>query len=420
MKTRKFLAFMLLGASALAFSACEKDEPKDKSKDGEKVYHITAKFDGKDSDVYMAGISDLNQGSLTFKKNGYALNPVRSARVFTDDLGWVYMYDYGGGYLKKFSYNNGTYTVERQIEVTSAMGGTAYVRPWKINEETILIHNINSSDVAAESTEEADAEYVANGITKRALMYAIRVQIPKVSIAEKLETWTIPLTEWDINEKAYVFRIDAPTVLNDKIYYGVGRKALGDAEATGMHTIVLDYPSLKNPKYIRSTLANGNTNGYRGGNMHAIDGYVYQANSSAPATILRLKDGEYDPEWKFSPSDVLGEEFSTNNWYHAGDGICYMSAKFTNATDENNMWGVVRVDLKNKKVVKMNVPMSNLFGYQHGISKDGKFYMAISPVGAAGEADPYIYAFDIYSESPDAFQKTVQLDKGNIFVEGIF
>ncbi len=416
---RFYLVAMLLGA--LAFTACNDDKPVVNSENKtEKAYHITAKFDGSDSDVYIAGVNDLNQGSLTFVNNGYALNPVRSARVFTDNLGWVYSFDYGGGYLTKLSYLNGKYTNVRSIDIAPTMGGIAHVRPWKINEETILIHNINTEDVDLASTEAADADYVALGVTKRAKMYVTRVQIPEVQIAEILDTWTIPVTEWDAKELAYVFRIDAPTVLNDKIYYGVGRRALSDIETTGMHTIVLDYPSLENPKYIRTTLASGNTNGYRGGNMHAIDGYVYQANASDPATIVRLKDGKYDESWVFNVSEKLGEAFSTNNWYYTEDGICYMSAKFTNAEDANNMWGVVRIDIHNKTVVKMNVPMSNLQGYQHGVVKDGKFYMAISPVGSTGEAAPYVYAFNIYSTSPNAFEKGLKLDKGNIFIEGIF
>lgn len=421
MKTKMFLGLMLLNASLATFSSCNDDEttPANPESD-EKIYHITAKFDDSDSDVYLAAVSDLDNGSLSFVGNGYALNPVRSARVFTDDLGWVYMFDYGGGYLKKFSYANGTYTVERELDVAPVMGGVAHVRPWKINEQTILIHNIMNEDVDLTSTNEIDADYVNNGITKRAMMYVTNVRIPDVSIFETLDTWTIPVSTWDSEELAYVFRVDAPTVLNDKIYYGVGRRALGEIEATGMHTIVLDYPSLENPKYIRTTLGNGNTNGYRGGNMHAIDGYVYQANASDPATIVRLKDGEYDTSWVFNVSEALGEAFATNNWYHAENGICYMSANFTNAQDANNTWGVVRVDLNKKTAIKMNVPYSKLHGYQHGVLKDGKFYMAISPVGATGESAPFIYAFDVNSTDPNAFEKGLELDKGNIFVEGIF
>lgn len=417
MKNFRFYSWAILGAMLLVMNACDDDDslnPDTKNPDAERVFHITAKFDGKDADVYMAGVDELTEGSLTFKGNGYAINPVRSARVFTDGLGWVYVFDYGGGYLKKFSYANGTYTKVKELDVSPVMGGIPHVRPWKINEETILIHNIISSDM----------DDSGNGITKQADMYVTRMEIPLVAIADILETWTIPAEAWDVEEKAYVFRVDAPTVLDDKIYYGVGRRPIDEnAPLTGMHTIVLDYPSLANPTYIRTEKGTGNTNGYRGANMHAIDAYVYQANRATgddATMIVRLKDGAYDESWAFDVTAALGETFNTNNWYHAGNGICYVSAQFPDVADVNNQWGVVRIDLNNQTAIKMNVPMSDLFGYQNGVTIDGHFYMAISPVGSSGESAPFIYIFDIDSTDPNAFTKGLELDKGNIFVEGIF
>ncbi|MCA1745896.1 MAG: hypothetical protein LC643_09410 [Bacteroidales bacterium] len=417
MKKFRLHTWALLGAMLLIMNACDDDEalnPDTGNPDAERVFHITAKFDGEDSEVYMAGVDELTEGALTFKGHGYAINPVRSARVFTDDLGWVYVFDYGGGYLNKFSYANGNYTKVKELDVAPVMGGIPHVRPWKINEETILIHNIISSDV----------EDSGNGITKEAAMYVTRMEIPLVAIADILETWTIPAEAWDVEEKAYVFRVDAPTVLGDKIYYGVGRRPIDENDPlTGMHTIVLDYPALTNPTYIRTEKGHGNTNGYRGANMHAIDGYVYQANRATgddATMIVRLKDGAYDESWSFDVTAALGETFNTNNWYHAGNGICYVSAQFPDVADENNQWGVVRIDLNNKSAIKMNVPLSDLFGYQNGVTIDGQFYMAISPVGSSGESAPFIYIFDIDSTDPNAFTKGLELDNGNIFVEGIF
>lgn len=417
MKKFRFYTWALLGAMLLVMNACDDDDalnPDTENPNAERVFHITAKFDGEDAEVYMAGVDELTEGALTFKGNGYAINPVRSARVFTDDLGWVYVFDYGGGYLKKFSYANGTYTKVKELDAAPVMGGIPHVRPWKINEETILIHNIISSDV----------EDKGNGITKSAAMYVTRMEIPLVAIADILETWTIPAEAWDVEEKAYVFRVDAPTVLDDKIYYGVGRRAIDENDPlTGMHTIVLDYPALTNPTYIRTEKGTGNTNGYRGANMHAIEGYVYQANRATgddATMIVRLKDGAYDDSWSFDVTAALGQTFNTNNWYHAGNGICYVSAQFPDVADVNNQWGVVRIDLNNQTAIKMNVPMSDLFGYQNGVTIDGKFYMAISPVGSSGESAPFIYIFDVDSTDPNAFTKGLKLDNGNIFVEGIF
>lgn len=400
----------VLGISA--FIACENsDSPTNINPSlTTKVPHVTANFDGDDAQVFIQPAEDLTSGKITFINKGYHLNPVRSARVFTDDLGWVYVYDYGGGYLQKLSYNDGSYSKVRELDITSSMGNNAHVRPWKINEETILIHNINTADI----------EDSGNGITKEAKLYVTRVQIPEVSIWEIMDTWTVPVSNWDEEEQAYPYRVDAPTVLDGKIYYGVGRRQLNDSiSLTGMHTIVIDYPTLKNPKYIRTTLGNGNTNGYRGMNMHAYDGYVYQcnaANAENPTIMVRLKDGQYDESWSFNINDALGEPVSTNNWYAAGGGIYYMPANFLNETDENNTWGLLRVDLNKKSVIKMDVPMSNMRKYQRAQVIDGKFHIVISPVGGT----PKNYIFDMDSEESDAFTEGVEFDSGNIFIEGIF
>lgn len=413
MKKTTFLTYALCSVMSLVtFIGCDEGENTIKTAPSEttKVAHITANFDEDDAQVYIAPAENLTSGKVTFKGNGYHLNPVRSARVFTDELGWVYVYDYGGGYLQKLSYNNGVYTKTRELDITSSMGNNAYVRPWKINEETILIHNINSTDV----------EDPGNGITKEAKLYVTRVQIPEVSIWEIMDTWTVPVTEWDEAEQAYPFRVDAPTVLDGKIYYGVGRRPLNDSIAlSGMHTIILDYPTLKNPKYIRTTLGTGNTNGYRGMNMHAYNGYVYQCNYASeiePTMIVRLKNGQYDDSWSFNVTAAVGEPVVSNNWYAAGNGIFYMPANFLNATDENNTWGLLRLDLNKKTVVKLDVPMSNMRKYQRGKVIEEKFHIVISPVGGT----PKMYIFDIESEKSDAFTEGVMFDSGNIFIEGVF
>lgn len=418
MKTNYLFQALAVAATAFSLNACtEASTNSGLTPDGAHVYHIGARFDENDTQVYLAGVNSLNEGSLTFKNNGYHLNPVRSARVFTDNDGNIFVFNYGGGQLERLQYANGSYLKTDEIDVSPVMGGKKTVRPWKINEKTILFHDIITSDI----------DDAGNGVTKKAVMYAANIAIPGLTIASTMDTWTIEPTEWDLANQAYPFRVDAPTVLGNKIYYGVGRRLFdtdADTKLTGMHTVVLDYPSLTNPTYIRSEKGHGNTNGYRGENMHAIGGYVYQANRAASADdatmILRLADGAYDNDWEFNVTEALGQAINTNNWYHAGNGICYLSAQFFDAADENNSWGVVRIDLNKKTAVKMNVPMSDLFGYQQGKVIGSNFYMAISPVGATGESEPAVYKFDITSESPDAFVKGLALDKGNIFVEGIF
>jgi len=416
MKTKTLFRNAILGACLLTlFTACEETETTTDEIDdeideveGRTYFNISAKFDDDDSEVYIAPVTDLSTGSLTFEGNGMKLPAVRSARVMANSAN-VYNFNYGGGLLYQYENNSdgSTYTQLKEIDLTLAMGGVAYVRPTMINDETILVHNI------VRSVDAEDSSSISS-------MYVTQVSIPSTTISAIMTPYVIPDTTWDVEEDAYVSRVDVPTVLGDKIYYGVSRKANGDNALTGVHTIVLDYPTLKNPQYIRSELANGNTNGYRGANAHAIDGYVYQANKAASAdeaqVLVRLKDGAYDEDYVFDISAALGEEICSNNWYYAGDGIAYMPVQYFSPEDPDNDWGVARLDINNKTAVMMNVPTSDLFQYQNGVVDDGKFYMAISPVGG----DAYVYGFDISSDDPDAFETGLELDKGNIFIQGIY
>ncbi|KXX67587.1 hypothetical protein [Flammeovirga sp. SJP92] len=410
----KNLKYFFYGAIATAMLACTTDDvvtdPENGDKKTVKADHVVAYFDDDDAQVYIASPESLEEGSLSFINNGYHLNPVRSARIFTDNIGWVYSFDYGGGFLQKLSFKDGKYTQVRELDIAPVMGGNPHVRPWKISEEKILIHNINTVDIE---------DTAGTGITKKGTMYVTSVKLPEVSIADIAETWDVPQTEWDIAEQSYMFRIDAPTVMGNKIYYGVGRRDVVDDSSdglTGMHTLVLDYPSLENPNYIRSEAGHGNTNGYRGLNMTEINGYVYQANDARdgnPTVMTRLKDGQYDNDWSFDVTAAFGGgEIRTNKWYHVGNGIIFMSVEYTR--DSNN-WGLLRIDLNSQSVTKVDVPEADMFSYQTAQTRDGKFYMAIAPNDT--NITPKVYIIDIETSE---VEEGLLLDEGNIRIEGIF
>jgi hypothetical protein len=128
----------------------------------------------------------------------------------------------------------------------------------------------------------------------------------------------------------------------------------------------------------------------------------------------------YDVSYVFNVSDALGLDtnIGASGWFYVGNGIGYMPIQLENEGNyfEANSWSLARIDIYNKKVTKLNVPLSMLFSYESAVVSNGKFYMAISPIG--GEA--YIYEFDPASESPDAFKKGLKLDGGNLLIEGVY
>ena len=418
---------LAVGVLALtSLSACNDDNDMPESKEAGRIFNIAADVEvDTDQGIYIAPTTSLDEGKMTFVKNGMELYSVRSARVMAHK-GSVYSFDYGGGKLYGFENHSDAenYIPGKQLDISLALDGETYVRPTRVDDNTILIHDINT---------ETDKE--TQKVT--ATMRVVAVQIPEMTIRTIMEPFVIPETEWDTKEKRYVGRVDCPVVADGKVYYGLGRWSKFKDPVppnTGVHCIVLDYPSLKNPKYIRSELTNGYTNGYRGTSALNIDGYVYQVNQAtdgASTTIVRLKDGVYDETYSFDVSKASGiADAYANSWYYAGKGIAYMpicDMKLREQGDSNphgksNDFTVVRIDLNEQTAVKLNVPWSNLFKYQSGVAHNGKFYMAICPnPDAAGKAQKaHVYAFDIASASPDAFTTGIELDEGSIFVQGIY
>lgn len=427
MKTSLFKMPILYALLPLLMAACDDDNTPTPNNSGTgRIFNIAADVEiDTDQGIYIAPTTTLKDGKMTFVNNGMELYSVRSARVMAGN-NFVYNLDYGGGKLYQFENHMDAkhYIPKKQLDVSLALDGETYVRPTMVADNTILIHTVTTT-----------TDEVSNKVT--ATMRVIAVQIPEMTIRTIMDPFVIPDTDWDTNEKRYINRVDCPVIAAGKVYYGVSRSSTYKDPVppnTGVHTIVLDYPSLENPKYIRSSIANGATNGYRGTSSLFIDGYIYQVNQAtdgAATTIVRLKDGKYDDTYSFDISAASGVLNSyANSWYYAENGIAYMPIRDNNLYNQGdnnpngkgNEYTVLRIDLNSKTATKLNVPWSNLFKYQSGIADDGKFYMAICPnPSIGGEVQKaHVYAFDINSSSPDAFSTGIELDEGSIFVQGIY
>src|SRR5690606_16263949 len=154
---------------------------------------------------------------------------------------------------------------------------------------------------------------------------------PKITANTSFE---LRLSEAEEAAGHHIWRIDMPVVnqAKDKVYIGAGVRKLdpmsytlgddgvpefdrdNDAPAAWAKTIVLDYPSLKNPKVITSSQTRGSTNGYRSTMQYVgDDGHVYQATtgegiSGGGSKILRISKNtdDYDPDYVFSLDQALG------------------------------------------------------------------------------------------------------------------
>ncbi|MDD3489400.1 MAG: hypothetical protein PHR62_05905 [Paludibacter sp.] len=412
--------------ASVAFVGCDTEPDKiiDGNSNGKAFYHVVMAIgEGGDDGTLSQAIPDLTKGTISFDGFGFEVPSTRTARVYASNDGkFLYNLNYGGGTVAKFSTTGGqSYTKINETNVQYAIG-TTNPRWTKVDDETALLHNVITehkyNDVAG-----IDYKYTA------ATAYLVSIDLENKMSMGAVERFEIPRTAEDSAKNLHVWRIDAPVVKNGKAFYGVAKRKYDAATGKNVNleyasmSIMVDYPSLTNPKVITSTVAKGSTYGYRTPVAHADEkGDIYQIAGS-PSYILKIKDNDYDNSFVFNLSEKLGLgiQVASNGWFYVGNGIGYVPyydiAKGNSAAAA--AWGVARVDLYNGTAIKMNVPGALwLQQYQYSVKgNDGKFYMALAPVGAEG----YVYMFDPASTSPDGFTTGAKLQgaAGQFYI-GIF
>lgn len=422
----KFFKFgMIVAASATLLASCKKDKEtgEENGNSGDKTGEFQVAFavgsDGN-STTYVQGLKDISTGEISFNNYGFEVPSTRTARFYSStDGSVVYNLDYGGGMIYRFKYNGGQdYTQTSQTNVNVTMG-TNNPRWTKINDQYALMHNasavINYTDTAGTIFKDRTSKVTLN-----------LVKLSDMSIEKNVTHEFLLPAEYQAKNYA-ITRIDCPVVANGKAYYGLTMNQYDPTtqqtktEFIKTATLVVDFPSLANPTVIATDIAKGATNGYRTPNAHAFEnGYIYQAaDDGKQTTFLRMKDGAYDANYTLDFSAAIGRQTSTNGWFYAGNGIAYvpyLKADLGGKATAN--WGLARVDFNNNSVVNLEVP-ANLWlqQYQNSVVKEGKFYIALSPVGAEGN----IYIWDVNSSSPNAFTKGAKITTGaDAFYIGIF
>lgn len=428
MKPNIFNTFfgLFIATVILVFVSCDDqvDDPKNANQNGKAYYHVVMAIgEGGDDGTLSQALPDLTKGTISFDGYGFEVPSTRTARVYASNDGkYLYNLNYGGGTVAKFSVEGGQlYTKINETNVQYAIG-TTHPRWTKVDDVAALLHNVITEH---KYTDAAGTNYSYTAATA----YLVSIDLENKMAMGAVERFEIPRTAEDSAKNLHVWRIDAPVVKNGKAIYGVAKRKYNRATATnsnvayGAMSIVVDYPSLTNPKVITSTVAQGSTYGYRTPVAHADEkGDIYQIAGS-PAYILKIKNNDYDNSFVFNLSEKLGLgiQVASNGWFYTGNGIGYVpfydTAKGNSAAAA--AWGVARVDLYNGTAIKMNIPGALwLQQYQYSVKgNDGKFYMALAPVGTDGN----IYMFDPASTSPDGFTTgaTLKGAAGQFYI-GIF
>ena len=400
---------------ALSLAACSDDEPASNGngQPSDVYFNVVLSTSATgNTETYVQALNDLSAGAISFNKYGFEVPSTRTARVYASNDGKVlYNLNYGGGTILKFDVLGGQKYIQTHETNINPFVGTDYPRWTKINDQKALAHNVKTSHVYKEA-----------GNTGSGYLYTeakatiVDINLADISVGAHT-TFDIPTSSFDQSEKAYVSRIDAPVIAGGKAYYGLTKKkqdpAKPDESVKNFEfpatSLVVDYPSLENPKVIESSVAQGSTYGYRIPVAHVDErGDVYQMCSTH---LLKISNGNYDNGYDFEISKAVGDDVRVLGWFYAGNGIGYATYYDAQKGDsqEAAAWGVLRVDVYNRSAIKMNTPAGlYLFQYQYAKVLNGKVYMALCPVGGEGN----IYIFDARQPHADGFEVGAKLTAG--------
>lgn len=412
MNTKK----MIFGSAVLlAMTACTHEEsPTVPGGTDEVLFHLalsTSTTGNTETYVQAIPLSRIGQGEISFNKYGFEVPSTRTARVYASTDGKaLYNLNYGGGTLQKFDARGGqTYFKTQETNVAPTIG-TEYPRWTKLNDEQALVHHVVTENIFKDDTQGGGYSHTKSNAT------LVNVQLSDMAL-QNSETFEIPISANDRKENLYISRIDAPVIAGGKAYYGTTKSKVNpnNPDETVKNlvypatSLVVDYPSLKNPKVIESGVAEGSTYGYRIPVAHQDEkGDVYQLSKTH---MLKIHDGAYDDTYIFDLSQALGMNVGALGWFYAGNGIGY--ATFYDAEQGNSekaaAWGIARVDLYKKTAIRMNTPEGlYLFQYQHAKVLNGKVYMALCPVGGQGN----VYIFDSSKADANGFELGARLQTG--------
>lgn len=364
------------------------------------------------TETYVQALENLKDGEISFHNYGFEVPSTRTARVFASQDGkTLYNLNYGGGTIMKFTVAGGQNYYQTNETNVALMVGTEYPRWTVLNDKNALVHNVTTENKFTDEDNQTSGY-----LYTEATATIVDVDLSDMSLGS-CASFLIPTSEKDRENNQFIFRIDAPAIADGKAYYGVAKRKLNpnnpDEQIKNISypatTLVMDYPSLENPKVIESAVANGSTYGYRIPVSHQDEhGNVYQITASH---LLKLNDGQYDDNYVFNLSEAAGSEVSALGWFYAGNGIGYATYYDTEKgnSEEAAAWGILRIDIYNKTAIRMNVPNGlYLNQYQYAKVLNGKVYMALCPVGGEGN----VYIFDASKADADGFEIGAKLKTG--------
>ncbi len=309
--------------------------------------------------------------------NGYSLRSQRTARVQGSKNGnFLYNIQYtgtDGGIFNKYKVEGAKNFVDTREEVDTEPILGASPR-WVVAADGIGVGVYASAKVrAVDNAEGAGATF--DDVVSTAKIAVLNLNDPKIS---RQTEFTIPFTAAQTKAGYQIGRIDVP-VLNaakTKIFIGcnvtrtdVTKPSTVNATSgaqtwssgtreLGTATLVVDYPSLTNPKliYVDPAVSKVNNHSYRTMTQYVgTDGHVYQATATSGSQILRINSAtnEYDNGYNFDLKNALGTSSAVviRAWRYIKDGVGLVLYTQTGV----NGGFLALIDLNSKTATKLTV-----------------------------------------------------------------
>src|SRR5690606_6304030 len=344
--------------------------------------------------------------TINIYANGTELRSQRTARAQASKNGnFIYNIQYtaeSGGTFNKYRVTEGSKFIDTREEIdTEPILGQA--PRWTVAAEGIGVGVYASSEIlyTGEGT-----NAVFESTTSTVKIATINLDDPQIMRQTEFE---FPFSQEQRDAGYSVGRVDVP-ILNaakNKIFIGcnVSRKdpsasptlnADGNLvwkDATreiGTVTLVVDYPSLQNPKIITSTRSKNNNHAYRTMSQFLNEeGDIYQAATDRSGyEILRISrsTNDYDNSFYFNLRTALGvNNARIQAWRYIADGKAIVLY-----SKESNSGGgyIALVDLEagTATAIANDYEASLNFSQWQGLVAVGDFvYVPLTPVGAAGQ-----------------------------------
>lgn len=411
--------FLGLVATSIGFTSCDKDEEPEQmveNTSGDRWVTVAGALYGTNPGdgnggtmVYSVPRKDIVNPDVSINvfDNGVHVKSSRTARLQASQNGnSLYNIQYtgaDGGIFNKYKVMGGAELQEEGSSIsTSEYVGTS--PRWAKAAEGVGVAVTIRDIVNKFENDDENGKFL--GVSGTAVIVVLDLDNPAIIGQTEFE---LGLSEAEQLEGHCIFRLDAPVLSDDKTKLYVGtwmRKYVpgtttreSDWDRLGTKTLVVDYPSLANPRLITSTQATGDCSGYRSPMSHVgADGYVYQGThrevaGTGGSKILRITpDGSYDNAYSISLDQQLGITDSyIESWKYGsnGKGVVIYSI----VVDGERTGGyLAEVDLVAQTAKKIDIPneATNDFGQYQGIAVQGdEVYIAIAGIGVDGNV--YVY-----------------------------